>query len=126
MREGFATLRRTDSFLPAWTNRYGPIRVEDVQADDVIRPENLPPNVPAKDFWSLLGVADSAGSSNNSICEGLAFSSRRLWKQHKRCSGDQRRHQGSEEEVQRRNSGLPKSRREDRLTGWIWRVGYYG
>ena len=54
------------------------------------------------------------------------FYSRRLWKQHKRCSGDQRRHQGSEEEVQRRNSGLPKARREDRLTGWIWRVGYYG
>jgi hypothetical protein len=37
--------------------------------------ENLPPNVPAKDFWSLLAVTDSAGSSNNSICERLAFSS---------------------------------------------------
>ena len=36
--------------------------MEDVQADDVIRFENLPPNVPAKDFWSLLAVADSAGS----------------------------------------------------------------
>ena len=47
--------------------------MEDVEADDVIRFENLPPNVPAKDFWSLLAVADSAGSSNNSICERLAF-----------------------------------------------------
>jgi hypothetical protein len=46
--------------------------VEDVQADDVIRFENLLPNVPAKDFWSLLAVADSSGSSNNSICERLA------------------------------------------------------
>jgi hypothetical protein len=49
--------------------------VEDAQADDVIRLENLPPNVTAKDFWSLLAVTDSAGSSNNSICERLAFSS---------------------------------------------------
>ena len=55
--------------------RYGTIRVEDVQADDVIRLENLPPNVPANDFLSLLAMADSAGSSNNSICERLAFSS---------------------------------------------------
>jgi hypothetical protein len=37
--------------------------------------ENLPPNVPAKDFWSLLAVTDCAGSSNNSICERPAFSS---------------------------------------------------
>jgi len=37
-------------------NRYGPIRVEDVHANDFIRPEN-------------------PGSSNNSICDGLAFSS---------------------------------------------------
>jgi hypothetical protein len=49
--------------------------VEDVQADDVIRLENLPPNVPANDFLSLLAMADSAGSSNNSICVRLAFSS---------------------------------------------------
>ena len=56
-------------------NRYGPIRVEDVQADDFIRPENLPPKVPAKGFWSLLAVADSDGSSQKAICEGLAFSS---------------------------------------------------
>ena len=33
--------------------------MEDVQADDFIRPENLPPKVPAKGFWSLLAVADS-------------------------------------------------------------------
>jgi hypothetical protein len=50
-------------------NRYGPIRVEDVETDDVIRFENLPPNVPAKDFWSLFAVANSSGSSNNLICE---------------------------------------------------------
>ena len=49
--------------------------MEDVEADDVIRFENLPPNVPAKDFWSLLAVTDSAGSANTSICERLAFSS---------------------------------------------------
>jgi ubiquinone/menaquinone biosynthesis C-methylase UbiE len=42
-----------------------------------------------------------------------------------RCSGDHGRHQGSEEEVQRRNPGLPKARCEDRLTSWIWRVCFY-
>ena len=46
--------------------------MEDVQADDVIRLENLPPDVPANVFLSLLAMADSAGSSNNSICERLA------------------------------------------------------
>jgi hypothetical protein len=49
-----------------------------------------------------------------------------LMKQHKRCSVDERRHQGSEKEIERRNSGLSKSRGEDRLTRRIWRVGYYG
>jgi hypothetical protein len=47
--------------------------VEDVQADEIIRLENLPPNLPSKDFLSLLAVADSAGSSNNSICERLTL-----------------------------------------------------
>jgi hypothetical protein len=35
------------------SHRYGPIRVEDVQADDVIRFENLPPNVPGQGFLTL-------------------------------------------------------------------------
>jgi hypothetical protein len=51
------------------------LSVEDVQADAVIRSENLSPSVPAKDFRSLLAVANSSGSSNNLICERLAFSS---------------------------------------------------
>ncbi len=38
------------------------------------------------------------------------FYSRRLWKQHKRCSGDQRRRQGSEEEVR---SEIPASPKRD-------------
>ena len=75
LRSGGFRTRGPNHFRPLTLSRYGPIRMEDVQADDVIRPESLPPNVPAKDFWSLLAVADSAGSSNNSICERLAFSS---------------------------------------------------
>jgi hypothetical protein len=59
-----------DANIPIVTDRS---RVEVVQADDDIRFENLPPNVPAKDFWSLLAVADSAGSSNNSMCERPGF-----------------------------------------------------
>ena len=75
LRSGGFRTRGPNHFDANIPNRYGTIRVEDVEADDVIRFENLPPNVPAKDFWSLLAVADSAGSSNISICERLAFSS---------------------------------------------------
>ncbi len=46
-----------------------------------------------------------------------------LWKQHERRSDNERWHQGSEKEVQRRDPTFSKSRREDGLTGWVWRVG---
>jgi hypothetical protein len=73
LRSGGFRTRGPKHFGANIPNRYGTILVEDVQADQIIRLENLPPNLPSKDFLSLLAVADSAGSSNNSICKRLTL-----------------------------------------------------
>jgi len=78
------------------------------------------PGAQRKRSHNFAHAAGSALRSGSFRTRGSNHFSLNLWKEHKRCSGDQGRHQGSEKKVQRRNPGFSESRREDGLTRWVW------